>query len=126
MTSVQPIKDSDKAHEIASVWRPKISAIVDAFVEAREGNPILLGDDVELANGVVQFALEQIAEYGESLISLPDETWKTSQSQWMDGHWTVLVDLWTTDSKPSDMVLFVDVKESGDSFVFKVVSLHVP
>lgn len=46
-----------------------------------------------------------IADYGETLVELSDETWQTSCAQWMDGHWDVIVDLWTAGEGPSDLVL---------------------
>ena len=41
-------------------------------------------------------------------------------SQWMEGFWEILVDLWTAESGASDMVLHAEVFEAKDGFRFKV------
>lgn len=67
-----------------------------------------------------------VADYGESLVELPKETWNTSVATWTGSHWIVLVDLWTRESGRSDMVLDVEVLESGDGFTFKLHLIYVP
>ena len=49
-------------------------------------------------------------------IKVPEETWKTSISEWADNHWNVTVDLWTVESGQSAMVLGVRVFEAGAGF----------
>jgi hypothetical protein len=121
-----PPKDENQAHPVADVWRPVIQSIVMALVEG----------DYELARGipfvepplsvVAEHAQQYVADFGETLAELPEESWKTSQSQWMAGYWQVLVDLWTVESGDSDLVLFLRVYELGGEFKFTVDSLHVP
>lgn len=69
---------------------------------------------------------EYVADYGESLIDLPDDAWDTSISQWMGTHWDVIVDLWTAESGRSDLVLSVRVFEDDGHFRFEIDSVHVP
>jgi hypothetical protein len=58
--------------------------------------------------------------------SSPDDTWATSVSQWIDPHWEVLVDLWTVESGPSDMVLHADVFEVENGFRIEIHAVYVP
>jgi hypothetical protein len=67
-----------------------------------------------------------IAEYGETLVELPDATWRTSVAQWMGSFWEMLVDLWTAESGASDMVLHTQVFEARDGFRIKVHAVYVP
>ena len=121
-----PVKDEDAAHPIARGWRQTLRDIVNALGEG----------DYALARGV-QFVApvpaatadqirRYIADYGETLAELPDDTWKTSVSQWVGTHWDVLVDLWTIESGVSDMVLNTRVLEVDNAFRFEIVSVHVP
>lgn len=67
-----------------------------------------------------------IAEYGETLTELPEESWETSVAQWMDGHWEVLVDLWTVEAGASDLVLSARVFEEGTGVRIEVHMVYVP
>ena len=122
----EAVKDGERQRPVASAWRPTFRAIVEAFVE----------NDHALARGIAgvepvppplarQIA-EYVAGYGETLIELPEETWKTSASMWYDDHWNVLVDLWTAESGRSDMVLDARVFEAGDGFRFEIHLVYVP
>ena len=116
----------DRQMPVPAIWRPTLAAIVDAF---REG-------DFELARGIPEVSpvspedariiADNIEDYGETLVSLPDEAWETSVSQWMDGYWHVLVDLYTEDEGASDLVLDVRVREHGAGYLFEVHLVYVP
>jgi hypothetical protein len=122
----EPVKDEDAAHPIASAWRPTLREIVSAFVR---GDYALSGG-VHFVAPVSASTVDQIRKYiadsGETLAELPNETWRTSVSQWMGTHWEVLVDLWTVESGESDMVLSARVFEVGDGFRIEIDSVHVP
>jgi hypothetical protein len=117
---------ADRQAPVPAIWRPTLAAIVDAF---REG-------DFELARGIPEVApvspddariiAGNIEDYGATLVGLPDEAWETSVSQWMDGYWHVLVDLYTEDEGPSDLVLDVRVREHGAGYRFEVHLVYVP
>jgi hypothetical protein len=120
------IKDGESAHPVASDLRPTFRNIVDAF---RKGDFGLVGmPSVEPLDPKTQKQVrDYIAEYGETLAELPDETWKTSVAQWVGSHWDVLVDLWTEESGPSDLVLDARVFEDPDGGYRVVVHLvYVP
>jgi hypothetical protein len=120
------VKDEDSSHPIASAWRPALREVVRAFVQG----------DYALARGVpgvapvnastVDQMQRYVVSYGETLAELPEETWETSVAQWMGTHWDVLVDLWTIESGPSDMVLSARVTETEGSFRIEVGPLYVP
>lgn len=67
-----------------------------------------------------------VTDYGATLVELPDESWETSASQWMAGHWEVLVDLWTAEEGRSDLVLDARVFERGAGFEIELHLLYVP
>ena len=126
MPNPEPLKDETGTHPIADSWRSVIREIVKALAEG----------DYELARGIpsvappsaatAKQARTYVADFGEKLAELPDETWESSVSQWMETHWEVVVDLWTLESGRSDLVLFLCVYEAGAEFRFEIDSLHVP
>jgi hypothetical protein len=123
---VKPVKDPDREHPVASAWRPTFRAIVRAFVRG----------DFALAAGVAHVdrvtaktathMRRYVADYGETLIELPADTWSTSVAQWYGSHWQVLVDLWTLESGCSDMVLDANVFEDAGSFRIAIHMVYVP
>ena len=120
------LKDPDAAHPIAGAWRPMLCAVVRCFVQ----------EDYRLARGVrgvepVSAATaEQIrdclADYGATLVELPDDTWQTSVAQWMGTHWDILVDLWTAEEGRSDLVLGGHVVETSAGPRLTVGMVYVP
>ena len=74
-----------------------------------------------LATGCCPDLMVSQASPSDTLLS-----WQSSLCQWMGDSWDVLVDLWTAESGPSDLVLFVRVTESGSSYRFEVRGVWVP
>jgi hypothetical protein len=121
-----PVKDDKGAHPVAAAWRPVLREVVRAFIRG----------DYELAEGIpsvesvppatARQIREYVADYGATLIELPEETWETSCAQWMGNRWDVLVDLWTREEGRSDLVLQLDVAESGAGYRFAVHLVYVP
>jgi len=120
------IKDEDAAHPIASAWRSTFQQIVKAFVEGdfvlARGIPSVEPIDPATADQIRDY----VADYGETLVELPEDTWKSSVAQWMGDSWDVLVDLWTAESGPSDLVLDAKVFEAGDGIRVEVGLVYVP
>ncbi len=89
-----------------------------------------LADGVPGVESVSPAAAEQIhhylADYPATLVELPDDTWRTSVAQWMGTHWDVLIDLWTAEEGPSDLVLGGKVVETGMGPRFTVDMVYVP
>ena len=120
------LKDPDAAHPIASAWRPMLREVVRRLAQG----------DYELAQGVcgvepvsastAEQIRNYIAEYGATLVELPDETWRTSVAQWMGTHWEILVDLWTAEEGRSDLVLGGDVVETSAGTLLTVRVVYVP
>lgn len=121
-----PVKDENAAHPIATAWRPTLRAIVKAFVRGDHA----LTEPIDFVAPVSKSSVTQIrgyiADYGETLIELPDKTWTTSVAQWMGSFWEILVDLWTAESGRSDMVLHAQVFESKGGFRIKIHAVYVP
>jgi hypothetical protein len=125
-TAVLPLKDPDGEHPVPTAWRETFREIVKAFVAG----------DYRLARGVARVAsvdasraehmAAYVADYGETLTELADETWKSSIASWQESHWEVLVDLWTVESGCSDMVLHADVFEADGDFRIEIDLVYVP
>ncbi len=120
-------KSEDNEQPVPTDWRGVLKAIVKSFVK----RDYQLDEDVA---GVVKVSQETatqiqkyIDDYGEELVELPDETWKSSVCTWIDPHWDVLVDLWTEGEGRSDLVLHAQVTESnGDGYTISVYMVYVP
>ena len=59
-------------------------------------------------------------------MELPDASWSTSVCMWYEFYWDVLVDLWTEEEGPSDLVLKVEIYEQGDRFRYRLQLVYVP
>lgn len=121
-----PKKDGSNQSAVPHNWRATLVQIVEAF---KQGDFTLQKKisrvyPISRNNGVAIAA--NIEAYGAKLITLPDETWQTSVCQWYGNHWDVLVDLYTTDESPSDLVLHVYVLEEVSDYAFDVHLVYVP
>ena len=67
-----------------------------------------------------------VKDYGETLIDLPEETWKSSVCIWMGSRWDAIVDLWTLREGRSDLVLQTFVREAEVGFLFDIHMVYVP
>ncbi|NHZ39530.1 DUF7668 domain-containing protein [Massilia aquatica] len=111
---------------IPSAWRSVIRHIVDALAH----------HDYQLAGGIPGVAPVSantgmqiqgyIERYGETVVPLPDETWETSVCIWTGHHWDVMIDLWTAQEGCSDLVLALEVHDTGDDVVFYLHMVYVP
>lgn len=120
------VRDPDAAHPIAGAWRPMLHEVVRCFVEG----------DYRLAQGVpgvepvspatAEQVRDYLADYGATLVELPDDTWQTSAAQWMETHWEILVDLWTSEEGRSDLVLEGKVVETSTGPRLTVHMVYVP
>ncbi|MFL6677323.1 MAG: TOTE conflict system archaeo-eukaryotic primase domain-containing protein [Burkholderiaceae bacterium] len=120
------VKDGDREHPIAGAWRPMLCEVVRCFVDG----------DYALSRGVdgvdpVSSETEEhirayVADYGATLVELPEETWRTSVAQWYGSFWDVLVDLWTAEEGRSDLVLQGRVTESEVGTRFSIHMVYVP
>jgi hypothetical protein len=79
-----------------------------------------------LPDEMKDFIREIVADYGETLTVLPDDTWSSSIYMWMGDFWEILVDLWTEESGRSDLVLYLRFHESTFGYEVDLRSVHVP
>ena len=122
---VPPLKDGAD-HPIATEWRPVICDIVCALVR---GDYKLsgCGRHVRLRTPATAEQMQAyIADYGATLVDLPEETWSTSMARWSESQWDVVVDLWTAEEGRSDMILDLRVFEGESGFQFQVHLVYVP
>ena len=125
--SAPVLKDDEETHPIPGAWRPRLCDIVNAFVagDLHLNSPILGVDHPDEAT--VEQIRHYLADYGETLTELPAETWQSSEYIWAGNHWDVLVDLWTSESGWSDMVLSVRVFEDDEHGYRMVIDMiYVP
>ncbi len=113
---------------VPSIWRNTIFEIVEAF----KNHDIHFFNQIE---GVIKLDLREFEEvasdinaYGETLISLPNETWTSSHCLWRgDSCWHVFIDLYTVNEGKSDLILFLTVQlDEDNSFLFDVNNFYVP
>jgi hypothetical protein len=124
--NVPVLKDLTKEHRVPSLWRPALIEIVEALVERDYGvKRGVLGVE-PVSDQTARHMESYIQDYGEELTSLPAETWTSSVCQWMDGHWEVLVDLWTRNEGRSDMVLSLRVSEHEAGYCYHIHMVYVP
>ena len=126
MTDVTARKDEHDAHPVPTAWRPMLTAIANAFARGDYSLAAALPDidPVEPPTAAqVRYAVES---YGATLVPLPEATWETSICQWYGSHWEVLVDLWTAEEGPSDLVLQSRVYEVSGGVRCRVDLVYVP
>jgi len=123
---LSPTKDEMAPYPIAAEWRPTFREVVCALVEG----DFLLSRGIPRVRPVPPARAEQmrkyVGSYGETLMPLPDDSWQTSESQWMGSFWDVSIDLWTVREGRSDMVLDARVFEADGGYEIELISLYVP
>lgn len=121
-----PVARNETEGLIPNIWRPTFLRIVDAFVEGDYA--LLCGVEgvVEVSNETVTQIKEYIEDYGETLVNLSDETWKSSVCIWTGHHWDVLIDLWTAGEGRSDLVLSARVLDTKNGFIIDIYMVYVP
>lgn len=106
---VPVVKDPKNQQPIPTAWRSVFKGVVNSLVNhdylVSAGVPSL----IPVSECTAQQIEAYIREYGESLVKLPDETWKSSVCMWMGNRWDVLIDLWTCSEGRSDLVLNAQV-----------------
>lgn len=125
-TDVPVLYDKDTATPVPSAWRETLIKIIEAF----KNNDLESFNNIDGIKKLNLDAIQEIAfniiDYGETLISLPDETWNTSECSWVGVCWNVIVDLFTEKEGRSDLILSVKVFEKDGSFEFSVQDIFVP
>lgn len=125
-TDIPVVYDEETASQVPTIWRETLIRIVEAFKnnDLAAINHIKGVQNIELEH--LQDIAENIIDYGETLVSLPDETWETSQALWMGFRWDVIVDLFTEQEGRSDLILFIRVFETNGTFEFSILDIYVP
>ncbi len=126
MTEVVAVKDGASERPIPSLWRPALRGIVAAFVKG----DFLLVDGIADVEAVSQETASHIQsylrDYGVTLEPLPDKAWNSSVCIWTGNHWDFLVDLYTREEGPSDLVLSGRVTDTSSGFKIAVHMVYVP
>lgn len=123
---VPVLYDEDSATPVPTIWRETLIQIVEAF----KTNDLI---SINLIKGVQNVELEYLQEiaenitnYGETLVSLPDETWNSSQAYWKGFCWDIILDLFTESEGRSDLILLMRVFETDGVFEYSIQNIYVP
>ena len=126
LKTLKPIKDESNEHLIPTSWRAMLIDVINSFV----AGDFLLGQSINFVksvdNEIALASKAYVADYGEILTVLSDETWETSCAQWMEGYWDIIVDLRTEVEDRSDMIFTGKVSEANDNYVLDVGLIYVP
>lgn len=132
MTLREPSNSSSMSEDnltqqpVPIAWRPMLKAMADALA-AGDYTLASVAQAVEPVSPETARQMEAaVRAYGATLIDLPEATWATSVCMPYGEHWDVLVDLWTTEEGPSDLVLGVRVRELAGAFSYRVELVYVP
>jgi hypothetical protein len=121
-----PERNEELEQAIPVEWRPAIMEIVEAIRNRNLRSRNVSGYEVSVDPAEIEDIYRGVDYYGDTLVSLSEDTWQTSVCRWMGSYWHLLIDLFTAEEGLSDLVLFLDVYEHESSTTFKVQSLHIP
>lgn len=123
--SHEPTKSDFDVHPVPTRWRPVLKDVVKALAE---GDYALSREIpcVRMKPSAPAQIRSYVADYGERLVELPDDTWQSSFALWTGTHCTVTVSLWTAESGESDMVLSARVFEDSGDYRFEIGLVYVP
>ena len=124
--TVPILKDEENELPIPTLWRKTFIDVVEAFKDGDFQLKRAVADVRPISEKEAARIAGNIAAYGDQLISLPEDAWRTSIYRWMRGYWDVLIDLHTAREGSSDLVLFVRVHEDGAHYSFEIQSVNVP
>jgi hypothetical protein len=117
--------DCDNELPIPNEWRKIIQKIVEEIKNKNYTNLSNL-PDVFVSEKDFDGMCSYLDEYGEELISLPEETWNTSVYLWFESHWELMIDLWTVSEGLSDMIIKIEILKIGANYSFKNLMIYVP
>ena len=103
-----------------------LRAVVRQFVVGDYGLANAVHGVDPVSPATAEHIRQYLADYGATLVDLPDDTWKSSVAQWMETHWDILVDLWTAEEGPSDLVLGGRVVETSAGPRLTIRMVYVP
>jgi hypothetical protein len=109
---------------IPIAWRQTFREIVGAFAATDYRLTEIPGVEPVSTETAAQIQ-RYIADYGATLVPLPEESWESSVCIWAGNYWDTLIDLWTQEEGRSDLVLHAQVTEAP-SFSVKVHLVYVP
>ena len=124
-TDGAPTKADDRELPVPLVWRPVIQQVVE-HLRGDQGRAVGVPGVRPVSAETSKQIQEYVADYGETLVSLPEASWETSIASWTGEGWDVLVDLWTEREGRSDLVLHLQVQERGPGYEFEVYMVYVP
>ncbi len=123
MNRIPVEKNEEEELPIPLIWRHTLKSIVNAFV-IKDYKLIESIDKVSpISNDTAKQIENYIKDYGEELISLPEETWNSSRYIYCGNYWNILIDLYTENEGISDLCLNVEVKEEKDTYSFDNTSV---
>ena len=124
-----PVKDGENPHVVPLIWRALFVEVVERFLSRDfllkgipNVRPLGDADAADIRKNLDDF----MSEIGDRLVSLPDETWESSQAQWVGDRWDILIDLWAEKSGVIDLVIYANAHEVEGGYLIEVRDVHVP
>lgn len=125
-SQVLAVKDDSAERVIPTAWRQAFRDIVEAFIASDYGLEKRLAGVAPVSPETAGQIRDSLHDYGATLVALPEETWSSSICIWYGDHWEALIDLWTREEGPSDLVLHAKVTDANASFTIQVHLVYVP
>lgn len=122
--------NDDLSHQlpVPEKWRSPLQEVVQAFVEGDFGLARGIASVLPIPTDMAARNAAYVADYGQELVPLTEETWATSCCACYGEHWDALVDLRTRGEGRSDMALAVKAMpvDGSEMPVFQIGIIYVP
>jgi hypothetical protein len=119
-------KDEESQQKVPTAWRPVLKEVVSRFVLGDYGLSTGIEGVEKVSPSTAAHIQDYIGRYGATLTKLPEKCWESSVCMWYGTHWEVLVDLWTEEEGPSDLVLSARITETPSGASFRLQMVYVP
>ncbi|HQZ58966.1 MAG TPA: hypothetical protein PLQ39_04645 [Acinetobacter sp.] len=126
MSNFSPILYDEMPHKVPSAWRHTVQEIVEVFKNKNYEKLNNIAGVNQIDYDYAQDIGQNIDNYGETLISLPEQTWNTSECMWSEGFWEIYIDLFTENEGRSDLILSLKVNEINKDYKFEIMNIYVP
>ena len=126
MSNVPVEKHEDTELPIPTIWRATLKSLGDSFVF---GTQLVSEDKVSIEpidEETTKINRSNIEDYPDTIGRLTEITWVSSVCAWTGNSWEVLVDLSTSDGQVSDLVMHVEIRETGDCYIIEPGLIYVP
>jgi hypothetical protein len=126
MSNKDPVAGGTEQQPVPLEWRSTLRQVADEFAQGNFGLEPGITNVQPISASTAAQIRNYVEGYPATLTSLPEATWDSSVCIWDGSHWEVLVDLWTREEGPSDLVLHAHVRPVSAGFSVTVQAVYVP